>query len=330
LKKNSSILDKKNIHFVGVGGIGMSGVARILLKMGYNVSGSDLTVNNLTRDLESLGGKVFEGHRTGNLSRGADLLVYSSSISKDNPEVMAARRRKVRIAHRAEVLGALFNLKKGIAVTGMHGKTTTTSLVSVMLEKAGLDPTVVIGGEVGLFSSNAHLGKGDYFVAEADESDSSFLYLKPYCALVTNIDMEHLDHYHSLDNIKRSFRSFIGNVRQGGLVIYNINNAVTKDLMKSHKGRHATFGYSKVADIYPRSIKMNGFKTTFECVYKNKALGRVELSIPGEHNVLNAMSAILVGIDLGIDFKIMKKAIKSFTGAKRRFQLRIMLITRRR
>ncbi len=309
----------------------MSGIARILLEMGHDVSGSDLESNNLTRNLAAMGGRIFEGHSPSNVPKDARIIVYSSSISKDNPEMKEAHRRKIRTVHRAEILAELFNKKKGIAVTGMHGKTTTTSLVSVMLDGLGLDPTAVIGGEVNRFSGNARLGKGDYFVAEADESDSSFLHLEPFYAVITNIEPEHLDHYRDLADIKRSFALFAGNVRKGGTVFYNMDDPVAKEVMNDFRGKRATFGFSKDADIYARGVKMDGFKTTFTCVYKKRQLGRVELAIPGSHNVLNALAAILVGLSLGLEFKDMRDVIKDFNGAERRFQLRskrggIMLI----
>jgi len=322
LKNNNSILERKNIHFVGIGGIGMSGIARILLEMGYHVSGSDLKPNNLTESLRSMGAKIFEGHKASNIPANADLVVYSSSIPEDNAEFRAARRRKIRMAHRAEVLASLFNEKDGIAVTGMHGKTTTTSLISVILESAGADPTVVVGGEVDKFHGNARLGKGDYFVAEADESDSSFLHFKPSCAVITNIEREHLDHYHSIGEIKKSFTSFVGNVKKGGIVIYNADDPIAKEVMKNFTGKSATFGLSRGADIYAAGVKMDGFRTSFKCFYKNRPLGQVELSIPGRHNVLNALAAILAGLISGLKFSGMRSALKDFGGAKRRFQLR--------
>lgn len=323
--------DKKNIHFVGIGGIGMSGIAKVLLEMGYKVSGSDLELNSLTSKIESIGGRVFKGHRPSNISKDTSVLVYSSAVSRDNPEMEEARRRKIKIAHRAEVLAELFNKKKGIAITGTHGKTTTTSLASVMLESARLDPTVIIGGEVDQFEGNAGLGKGEYLVAEADESDSSFIHMKPFYAVITNIEMEHIDHYKSLGDIISSCRSFIGNLKKGGMVFYNRDDANCRAALKDFDGKSSSFGFSADADIYPVDIKMDGFKTKFKCIYKGSSLGEVELNIPGTHNVLNALAVILVGLNMGLKFKEMSRGIKGFRGAKRRFQLRarkddIMLI----
>lgn len=325
------MMNKKAIHFTGIGGIGMSGVAHILAETGYAVSGSDRELNSITRKLQGMGVRIYEGHRASNLPEGTSMLVYSSSIAKDNPEFAEAKRRGIKIAHRAEVLGSIFNRKKGIAITGTHGKTTTTSLVAVMLKNAGLDPTVIIGGEVEEFSGNAKLGNGLYTVAEADESDSSFLHLNPYYAVITNIEPEHLDHYKDMAAIKRSFKSFIGNIKKGGALFYNHEDPVLKDMAKKSGVRAKSFGFSKSADIYARSISLDGFKTAFDCIYKGKDLGRIELGVPGRHNVLNGLAAVLVGLEAGLSFNEVARCLESFGGAKRRFQLRcenngIMLI----
>ena len=320
--KNKGLLKKKKMHFVGIGGIGMSGIARVLLEMGYSISGSDLEPNGITRKLEEMGGRVYRGHKASNLPADAGVLVYSSSIAKDNPELVEARGRKIKIAHRAEVLGELFNGKTGIAVTGTHGKTTTTSLISVMLKNAGLDPTAVIGGEVESLKGNASLGSGKYIVAEADESDSSFLHLKPSYTVITNIEMEHLDHFKTLGKIRAAYRSFIGNTKKHGTIFYNLDDPNLKVIVNDHRGKIRSFGFSGNADAYPLNIKMDGFDTSFDCVCRGKALGRVSLKIPGRHNVLNALACILVGLELGLKFKDIVRAIKDFEGAKRRFQLR--------
>lgn len=315
-------ISKKNIHFVGVGGIGMSGIAQVLLEMGHEVSGSDVELNSITKKLEAIGGRMLEGHKASNVSPDTDILVYSSSISKDNPEMKAALRQNVKVMHRAEMLGQIFNSKKGIAVTGTHGKTTTTSLVAVMLENAGADPTVIIGGEVNLFSGNAKLGLGPYAVAEADESDSSFLHLEPLYAAVMNIEMEHMDHFKSMEHIHSSYRAFVNNIKENGAVFYNIDDLNVRMVMKGSRKKSETFGFSKNADMYPADIKMDGFNTSFKCVYKNIILGTVNLKIPGRHNVSNAMAAVLIGLKMGLGFKEIAHAIKDFDGAKRRFQLR--------
>lgn len=316
------LLDRKNIHFVGIGGIGMSALALILEEMGYNVSGSDVKPNVLTEKIASLGGRVFKGHKQSNLPKDAEILVYSSSINKDNPELVEAKRRKIKVAHRAEILGALLNSRKGIAVTGTHGKTTTTSLISVMLERCGFDPTVAIGGEVNEFKGNAKSGKGKFMVAEADESDGSFLSLRPFYSVITNIEMEHIDHYKTLEAALSAYRAFIDNTKKGGKVFYNHEDVNIKKALKGYRGRIESFGLCEDADIYATDIKRDGFRTSFNCIYGNKLLGRVGLQIPGRHNVSNALAAILVGFDLGLDFKAIASSIKAFDGAKRRFHLR--------
>lgn len=319
--KNSR--EKGRIHFIGIGGIGMSAIARVLLETGHKVSGSDLEQNNLTKKIESLGGKIFEGHAASNLPEDAGTVVYSSSISGKNPELKEALRRKLKVIHRAGMLGELFNKKKGIGVTGTHGKTTTTSLVSVMLQNTGLDPTVIIGGEVGQFGGNAKAGSGEYLVAEADESDSSFLKLRPYYAVVTNIEMEHVDHFRTLSSAIRAYRSFVRNIKRGGMVFYNHDDANARQAVKESGKRYETFGFSKDADIYAADIRMNRFETSFKCFYKSNPLGEVKLMIPGRHNILNALAAILVGLKIGLKFGDIADSIKDFTGTKRRFQLRI-------
>lgn len=317
------MLDKsRGIHFVGVGGIGMSGIAQILIGMGHDVSGSDVEKSHITDRLEALGGRMFAGHRASNVPKACGTLVYSSSIAKDNPEMREALKRNIEIVHRARMLGEIFNRKNGIAVSGTHGKTTTTSIISVMLENAGLDPTVIIGGEVGRFEGNAKLGSGEYSVAEADESDGSFVHLKPLYAVITNIEMEHLDHFRSLEHIRSSFRAFLNNIKAGGAVFYNHDDLNIRLAMKGFRKPGENYGFSREADMYPVDIRMDGFRTSFRCVYNNKLLGAVSLNIPGRHNVLNAMAAILVGLKVGLGFKEIARAIADFDGAKRRFQLR--------
>lgn len=313
---------KKNIHFVGVGGIGMSGIALVLTEMGYMVSGSDIESNSLTKKIEDLGGVIYRGHRSSNIKPGVELVVYSSSISKNNPEIMEAHKRDIPVVQRAKVLGELLNLKKGIAVTGTHGKTTTTSLISVMLENLKLDPTVIIGGEVDAFHSNAKLGRGEYVVAEADESDGSFLHLKPLYSVITNIEMEHMDYYSRLDDLIRAYSAFVLNTKKPGMVFYNYADEYSRAALKEYAGETQNFGYSKEADIYPVDIKMDGFNTSYGCVYKGELRGTVRLKIPGAHNVLNSLAAALVGLKLGLRFADIAGSIKDFKGTKRRFHLR--------
>jgi len=311
----------------------MSGIAQVLLEMDYEVSGSDLESSGITRRLVESGGRIYEGHSVSNLPKDADLLVYSSSISKENPELVEAKRRGIKIVHRSDVLGGLFNGKSGIAITGTHGKTTTTSLISVMLKSSGLDPTIIVGGEVASLNGNARLGKGAHVVAEADESDSSFLRLKPFYAVVTNAEMEHIDHFRTLGLVKKAYRAFINNIKRNGRLFYNYDDQNLQSVIRSCRGglnlpyscrkiKSRSFGFSDKADIYPSNIMMNGFRTSFDCIGKGKLLGRINLCIPGRHNILNAMAAVSVGLELGIKFRKIALSLAKFEGTKRRFQLR--------
>lgn len=313
---------RKGVHFIGVGGIGMSGIAYILASMGYKVSGSDLELNDLTRKISSEGGKIFKGHRKSNLPHHTGAVVYSSSVSDGNPEIAEATKKRIPILHRSEVLAELFNSKNGIAVTGTHGKTTTTSLIAVMLYKTGLDPTAIIGGEVKEFGGNAHLGSGEHVVAEADESDSSFLNLKPFYSVITNVEMEHLDHFKSMADIKAAYRAFADNTKPGGTLFYCADDENLKSAIKGYKGKKESYGFAQSADMRAIDVRMDMSRTEFGCVYEGKFLGNVSINIPGRHNVLNALAAILVGLSLGIAFDRIKSAIRDFGGAKRRFHIR--------
>lgn len=300
----------------------MSGIALVLLDMGYKVSGSDIESSDLTEKIKADGGNIYEGHRASNLAKEVGLVVYSSSIPKENPEFKEALRRRIPVVQRAKVLGELLNRKKGIAVTGTHGKTTTTSLIATMFENLGKDPTVIIGGEVPLFKGNAKSGRGEYLVAEADESDGSFLHLKPFYSVITNIEMEHIDYYKTLGDAIACYSRFAGNTKKGGTLFFNHDDKNTARAIRNFTGRLRSFGFSDSSDIRPKNIRMNEFSSSYYCVYKGKTLGRVELSIPGRHNILNSLAAILVGLEAGFDFKNIAEAIKDFRGTKRRFDLR--------
>jgi UDP-N-acetylmuramate--alanine ligase len=316
------ILEKSAIHFIGIGGIGMSGIALVLLKMGYKVSGSDLAPNNLTEKLTARGAGIRFGHNHDNIPSETEVVVYSSSINDSNPEILEARKRNLLIVKRAQALAELLNGKKGIAVTGTHGKTTTSSLISVMLENCGLDPTAMIGGEVDIFGGNSKYGKGEYVVAEADESDGSFLYLKPLHSVITNLEMEHIDYYKTLEDAIDSYAAFANNTKKGGWLFYNAGDENIRRALKKFNGKRESFGYTKDADIYPHEIMMNEFYTSYVCVYKNEVVGRVSLRIPGKHNILNSLAAILSGFKLGLSFESICGSIQDFTGTKRRFHLR--------
>ncbi len=314
---------KKRVHFVGVGGIGMSAIARILLQMGHEVSGSDLETSRLTEALESLGGAISSGHKASNVPKGADLVVYSSSINSANPEMRQAKRLGVPIVRRACALAGLLNPRRGIAITGTHGKTTTTSLISTILSKAGFDPTIAIGGEIDHIHSNACLGEGAWMVAEADESDGSFLHLAPFYTVVTNIEMEHVDYYKTLDKAIDGYSLFVNKTKRGGVLFCNNDDANIKKMLKRYKGEVRSYGLSNKALIYPVDIKMDGFSTSYKCVWKGKPMGRVNLRIPGMHNVSNSLAAILVGLEAGIDFEKIASSVAGFRGAKRRFELKV-------
>ncbi len=310
-----------HIHFVGIGGIGMSGIAELLLNLGYRVSGSDLKLSDITQRLEALGGTVFEGHRPENIT-GADVVVISSAVAGDNPEVTAALQASVPVIPRAEMLAELMRLKYSIAVAGTHGKTTTTSLVASVLAAGGLDPTVVIGGKLKSIGSNAVLGQGDYIVAEADESDGSFLKFSPAIAVVTNIDREHLDFYRDLDDIKRVFAAFIDRIPFYGLAVLCLDNEAVQDLIPSVGKRFVTYGLSRQADIQARNVTARGLRSTFEIGFRDRSLGKVSLNLPGMHNVYNCLAAVAVGLELGVEFGQIKDALETIEGVQRRLEIK--------
>ena len=312
---------KYHIHFVGIGGIGMSGIAELLLNLGYKVSGSDLRPSDITERLQSLGGMVFEGHAAEQIS-GADVVVVSSAIDKSNPEVSAALKASVPVIPRAEMLAELMRLKYSIAVAGAHGKTTTTNLVAAVLAGGGLDPTVVIGGKLKSIGSNALLGQGDYIVAEADESDGSFLKYSPAIAVVTNIDREHLDFYKDLDDIKEVFLSFIDRIPFYGLAVLCLDNEAVQDLIPRIRKRFITYGTSPQADLQALDMDCKGLSSKFKVVYQGETLGAINLSLPGEHNVYNSMAAIVVGLELGISFKQIKSVLEKVEGVQRRLEIK--------
>jgi len=320
----------QRIHFVGIGGIGMSGIAEVLLNLGYEISGSDLKSSPVTQRLAALGAITFEGHAAANIS-GADVVVTSSAISVDNPEVAEARRFHVPVIQRAEMLAELMRLKYGIAIAGMHGKTTTTSMVAAVLAAGGLDPTVVVGGRVDALGSNARLGKSQYLVAEADESDRSFLKLSPILSVVTNIDREHMDCYRDMRDIRRTFLEFMERVPFYGVVVGCNDDVVLRRLLPRVHRRVMTYGTSTGSDfmirLEPRSAASpdagaHNPMIHFYVTYKHKDLGKFTLHVPGTHNVLNATAAIAVGTVLDIPAEQIRVALDTFRGVDRRFQLK--------
>jgi len=312
----------QKIHFVGIGGIGMSGIAELLLNLGYDVSGSDLNDSITTRKLQSIGGTVFKGH-DGRWVKDADVVVTSSAIRNDNPEVVTALTAGIPVIQRAEMLAELMRLKKyGIAIAGSHGKTSTTSMVSWMMAEAKLDPTIVVGGKVDSLGGNAKLGQGEFLVAEADESDGSFLKLSPVLEVVTNIDLEHMDHYDDIDHIKATFLEFIDKIPFYGAVILCLDDPNTADILPRIKKRKLTYGCTAQADLYAEHIETDNGRVQFTVRHKGKSLGDVNLSLPGKHNVYNALAAISVGLELEIPFETISTALGSFQGVQRRMQFK--------
>jgi UDP-N-acetylmuramate--alanine ligase len=312
----------QHIHFVGIGGIGMSGIAELLINLGYQVSGSDLRITEITRRLTQLGGTIRQGHRS-EWVEGADVVVISSAVKDDNIEVLAARESHIPVIPRAEMLAELMRLKKyGIAVAGSHGKTSTTSMVGWILARAGLDPTVVIGGQVNSLGTNAKLGKGEFLVAEADESDGSFLQLSPVLEIVTNIDREHLDYYSGIKEIKEVFIEFINKIPFYGAAVLCLDDPCISDILPEIKKRIITYGLTSRADIHAREIRAEGLVSRFNVCTKNEALGEIRLSLPGLHNVSNALAAITIALELEIPFSVISDALGSFSGVQRRMQIK--------
>src|SRR5271168_217113 len=319
----------QQIHFVGIGGIGMSGIAEVLLNLGYRVSGSDLKSSAVTQRLAGLGAAVFEGHRAENVA-GAEVVVTSSAIAAENPEVVEAHKLHVPVIQRAEMLAELMRLKYGIAVAGMHGKTTTTSMVAAVLAGGGLDPTVVVGGRVDAMGSNARLGKSQYLVAEADESDRSFLKLSPILSVVTNIDREHMDCYRNMRDVKKTFLEFMNRVPFYGMVVACNDDPVLRRLLPDVQRRTLTYGTKRGSDFWIKiptsraesAREMGHPLNSFHVRYRGDDLGEFTLHVPGMHNVLNATAAIAVGVGLDVAVEAIRGALDQFRGVDRRFQLR--------
>ena len=316
----------QRIHFVGIGGIGMSGIAEVLLTLGYKVSGSDLKSSAVTERLANLGAIIFEGHRAENVTS-AEVVVTSSAIARDNPEVIAAHSQHIPVIQRAEMLAELMRLKYGIAIAGMHGKTTTTSMVAAVLAAGGLDPTVVVGGRVDAMGSNARLGKSQYLVAEADESDRSFLKLSPILAVVTNIDREHMDCYRDMADVEQAFIDFVDRVPFYGMVVLCNDDDRLRNLLPKLARRAITYGKRDDSDFQilggeVQAGSSHRYYSHFAVHYRGKALGEFNLRVPGSHNVLNATAAVAVGVGLDIEPNRIREALENFRGVDRRFQLK--------
>lgn len=309
----------RHIHFVGIGGIGMSGIAEVLLNQGYRVSGSDMAEGLTVRRLRSLGAEIQVGHQAENVGD-AHVLVVSSAIKAGNPEVVFAREQGIPVIPRAEMLAELMRMKHGVAVAGAHGKTTTTSMLAAVLSKGGYDPTVVIGGRLNALGSNARLGQGQYMVAEADESDGSFLFLTPTVALVTNIDPEHLDHYGTLDNILKAFVIFVNRVPFYGAAVLCLDDPNVRRIIPEVKKHMVTYGFTPQADFWADQLRFEGPSTHFVVWQRETRLGEVRIGMPGRHNVLNALGTLAASLELGMDFESAARGLDGFTGVQRRFQ----------
>jgi UDP-N-acetylmuramate--alanine ligase len=309
------------VHFVGIGGIGMSGIAEVLLNLGYRVSGSDLKESDITRRLTRMGATFFEGHRAQNLVQ-ADVVVISSAVRKDNPEVVTARQRKIPVIPRAEMLAELMRLKYAVAVAGSHGKTTTTSMVATVLSAAGLDPTAVVGGKVNVLDSNAKLGKSELMVVEADESDGSFLKLHPSIAIVNNIDPELMDHYGTLEHLQTAFVEFCNRVPFYGLNVLCLDNPNVQALLPRIEKRFVTYGSSHMADYRLENIQLDGFTTTFQAFRRDEPLGEFRVRMVGAHNAFNALAVIAVAEEMDIPLETVRGALAEFGGVQRRFTVR--------
>jgi UDP-N-acetylmuramate--alanine ligase len=327
-RRQASTMFRKiqHIHLVGIGGAGMSGIAEVLLTLGYTVSGSDVQYSETVRRLEELGGRIVIGHAAANIGD-AQVVVVSSAVSADNPEVVAAKAKVVPVIPRAEMLAELMRLKFGVAIAGAHGKTTTTSMVAAVLAQAGLDPTMVIGGKVNALGSHARLGRGDLLVAEADESDGSFLKLSPTLVVVTNLDREHLDHYGTMERLEAGFLEFINRIPFYGLAVLCLDDDRLRALLPRVVKRYRTYGLREqpgalVPDVRATDVTLKPWETEFRAQYCDRNLGPFRLSCPGAHNVSNALAAIAVGMELDVPVDLIRKGLASFAGVERRFQFR--------
>lgn len=309
----------KKVHFVGIGGAGMSALAKILVEKGYNVSGSDVKESVMTGILRDLGAKVFIGQRAENV-QDTEAIVVSSAIRENNPEVVEAKRLGLKRLHRSDVNAFLINNSKGIAVAGAHGKTTTTSMLGVSLDYEGVSPSIIIGGEVDYLGSNAKLGKSDYLVSEADESDGTFLKYYPYIGIVTNVENDHMDHYGTMENIIKAFTQFLNQIREDGWGVVCFDNENIRNIVKNVNRKILSYAIDHEADYVAANIKADASGTSFDVIHKGENLGTVKLNVPGRHNVLNAMACVVTGITLGQSVAQMAEGLTMFNGAKRRFQ----------
>ncbi|WP_217558200.1 UDP-N-acetylmuramate--L-alanine ligase [Paenibacillus sp. GbtcB18] len=311
----------EHVHFIGIGGYGMSAIAKVMLEMGYQVSGSDLAQQELTEKLRAKGARVYIGHEAQNVN-GADLVVYSTALSKDNVEMVAAGEQNIPVIHRSQMLARLMNERKGIAVAGAHGKTTTSSMIALVMEHCGTDPTYIIGGEIMNIGSNAKAGKGDYVVAEADESDGTFLQYHPTLALVNNIEADHLENYDGdFENLKKAYAQFLSQVREDGKAIICLDDEYLRGMLPQIKSETLTYAIDRDADYVATDIELGDRKVSFNVRRGGETLGKLRLSVPGRHNVYNALATLITCLEAGLTFDQIAEAIYEFRGAKRRFQV---------
>ena len=312
----------QHIHFVGIGGIGMSGIAEVLLTLGYAISGSDVKLTPITQRLETLGAKVYEGHRAENVGE-AKAIAVTSAVSADNPELIEARRRGIPVIPRGELLAELMRLKYGIAIAGSHGKTSTTSITASVLSQANLDPTVVVGGRVGsMGGSTARIGHSDFLLVESDESDGSFLKLAPILAVVTNIDREHLDHYKDIEEIRAAFRDFVNKVPFYGAAILCLDDENIQQILPQVKRRTLTYGSTAQVDLAISEARCGHHSSQFRLRFRGEDLGLFRVNVPGYHNVLNSTAAVGVGLELGVEPNVIRVGLAQYSGVDRRFQVR--------
>jgi len=309
----------KKMHFIGIGGIGMSGIAEILINLGYDVSGSDLRESEQTKRLRQLGATIYIGHYPSNI-KDYHVVVTSSAISKNNPEIIEAKKRKIPVIHRSEMLAELVRLKHGIGVAGTHGKTTTSSMLAYVLYHGGLNPTAVVGGKVLNFGSNARIGEGQYFVFEADESDGSFLKLLPTIGIVTNIDADHLDHYKYFEGIKEAFITYMNNIPFYGYSVVCMDDPVVAEVLPRIERPYVTYGFNPGAHFKATNIKLLNGSTMYSCYYNDKLLGEIVLNLLGKHNIINSLAVVAVALELGLTFGVIAEAIAQFQGVGRRLE----------
>ncbi|MBQ9993034.1 MAG: UDP-N-acetylmuramate--L-alanine ligase [Firmicutes bacterium] len=314
-------MKEKNFHFIGIGGIGMSGIAKIMLEQGYSISGSDVKNSALIEALRAQGANIDIGHAAENVPADTDCVVYSTAVAMDNPEMQVAKERGLKILKRAEMLGFLMSTRSGIGVAGSHGKTTTSGMISLMLEEGGAEPTIIIGGTLPQIGSNAKGGSGRYLVAEADESDGTFLLLNPEIAVITNIEEDHMDHYESLDEIKEAFAQYVRQLPQSGYAVINLDCPHNREIYEQVPASYITYALDNTADYQARDIRYDESGSYCNVFFKNEFLGELHLQVPGRHNVSNALAAVCVGRICGLEFAAIAEGLKHFRGTGRRFEL---------